>query len=56
MFPDRIQTPNGGDSPLANVNAAARLWPELLAFLAGSGGQTGTYTAPATPPPLAAAR
>jgi len=56
MFPDRIQTPNGGDSPLADVNAMARLWPELLSFLADSGGRTGTFTAPATPPLNLAAR
>lgn len=42
----------GGDSPLANSDAAARLWPQLLDFLADPAGQTGTFTAPATPPPL----
>ena len=41
-----------GATPLANADADARLWPELLAFLASSGGRSGTFTAPATPPPL----
>jgi dienelactone hydrolase len=42
----------GGDSPLANTDAADRLWPQLLDFLADPEGRTGTFTAPATPPPL----
>jgi dienelactone hydrolase len=41
-----------GDSVTANVDADARLWPHLLHFLAGVGVPTGTFTAPATPPPL----
>ena len=41
-----------GDTPLANIDADARLWPEVLAFLADPARQTGTFTAPATPPPL----
>jgi dienelactone hydrolase len=43
---------SGGDSPLANTDAMARLWPQLLDFLADPAGQTGTFTDPATPPPL----
>jgi dienelactone hydrolase len=43
---------SGGDSPLANTDATARLWPQLLDFLADPEGRTGTFTAPATPPPL----
>jgi dienelactone hydrolase len=41
-----------GDAPLANTDAAARLWPQLLDFLADPAGRRGTFTAPATPPPL----
>lgn len=45
-----------GDTALANTNtdadADARLWPEVLSFLANPAGQTGTITAPATPPTL----
>jgi dienelactone hydrolase len=41
-----------GDSPLANADADARLWPDILRFLANPSGRTGTFTAPATPPPL----
>lgn len=41
-----------GDTPLANTDADARLWPEVLSFLANPAGSTGTFTAPATPPPL----
>jgi dienelactone hydrolase len=41
-----------GDTPLANLNADARLWPHLLAFLADPAASTGTFTAPATPPLL----
>lgn len=41
-----------GDTPLANTDADARLWPEVLSFLASPAGQTGTITAPATPPAL----
>ncbi len=41
-----------GGTPLANVNADARLWPRVLSFLSNPAGQTGTFTAPATPPPL----
>ncbi len=44
--------PPRGETPLANVNADARLWPHVLGFLANPAGQTGTFTAPATPPPL----
>jgi dienelactone hydrolase len=49
---EALDSESQGDSPLADSNAAARLWPELLAFLADSGGRSGTFTAPATPPPL----
>lgn len=41
-----------GDTPLANVEADARLWPQVLSFLADPSGHTGTFTAPATPPSL----
>ena len=41
-----------GDTPLANANAHARLWPQLLAFLTHPEGHTGVITAPSTPPPL----
>jgi hypothetical protein len=41
-----------GDTPLANTDADARLWPDVLSFLADPAGRTGTFTAPATPPPL----
>lgn len=41
-----------GVTPLANVDADASLLPHLLSFLADPAGQTGTFTAPATPPPL----
>lgn len=40
-----------GNTPLANANADARLWPRVLSFVAGRG-QTGTFTVPATPPAL----
>ena len=43
---------SGGDSPLANTDAMARSWPQLLDFLADPEGHTGTFTAPATPPAL----
>jgi len=43
-----------GDTPLADTNADARLWPEVLSFLADPAGHTGTFTAPAIPPPLGA--
>src|SRR6516225_304355 len=41
-----------GDTPLANTDADARLWPDVLSFLADPAGRTGTFTAPATPPAL----
>ncbi|HJS96280.1 MAG TPA: acyl-CoA thioesterase/bile acid-CoA:amino acid N-acyltransferase family protein [Solirubrobacteraceae bacterium] len=41
-----------GDTPLANLNSDARLWPHLLSFLTNPAGQAGTFSAPATPPPL----
>ena len=44
-----------GDTPLANTDARARLWPDVLGFLANPSGRTGTFTAPATPPPLRSA-
>jgi dienelactone hydrolase len=44
-----------GDTPLANTDADARLWPEVLSFLANPSARTGTFTAPATPPPLPSA-
>ena len=40
-----------GDTELANPNADVRLWPHVLSFLAGRDVPTGTFTAPATPPP-----
>ena len=45
---------NSGDTPLANANAHARLWPQLLAFLAHPESHTGVINAPSTPPPLTA--
>jgi prophage maintenance system killer protein len=41
-----------GDTPLANDEADARLWPEILSFLADPSAHTGEFTAAATPPPL----
>jgi dienelactone hydrolase len=41
-----------GDTPPANADADARLWPAVLSFLADPVGLMGTFTAPATPPPL----
>jgi dienelactone hydrolase len=41
-----------GDTLLANTDADARLWPEVLSFLADPAGRTGTFAAPATPPAL----
>ncbi len=41
-----------GDTPLANLDSDARLWPHVLRFLTNPAAQTGTFTAPATPPPL----
>ena len=41
-----------GDTLLADANAHARLWPQLLGFLAHRAGQTGVVTAPSTAPPL----
>ena len=41
-----------GDTLLADANAHARLWPQLLGFLAHPARQTGVITAPSTPPPL----
>jgi dienelactone hydrolase len=41
-----------GDTALANDDADARLWPELLGFLADPSAQTGVFTVDATPPPL----
>jgi dienelactone hydrolase len=43
-----------GDTLLADANAHARLWPQLLGFLAHPEGHTGVITAPSTPPPLPA--
>lgn len=45
-----------GDTYTANANADARFWPNLLHFLAGNDVRTGTFTAPAGPPPLTANR
>jgi dienelactone hydrolase len=42
-----------GDTLFANADAHARLWPRLLSFLAHPAGQSGIFTMPATPPPLA---
>ena len=41
-----------GNTLLANANAHARLWAQLLGFLAHPEGHTGVITAPSTPPPL----
>jgi dienelactone hydrolase len=41
-----------GDTALANDNGDARLWPHVLSFLTNPAAQTGTFTAPATPPRL----
>jgi bile acid acyltransferase/acyl-CoA thioester hydrolase-like protein len=41
-----------GDTLLADANAHARLWPQLLAFLAHPAGHTGVVTAPSTAPRL----
>jgi hypothetical protein len=38
-----------GDTPQADTDADARLWPEVPSFLADPARQTGTFTAPATP-------
>jgi BAAT / Acyl-CoA thioester hydrolase C terminal len=43
---------NQGDTPLAKLNSDARLWPHVLRFLSNPAAQTGTFTAPATPPSL----
>jgi dienelactone hydrolase len=54
--PTSFDTPAvNGDSPLANADADARLWPDILRFLADPSGRTGTFTAPATPPLLRSA-
>ncbi len=52
-----FSNPGGGvgNTPLANADADARLWPHVLSFLAHPAGHTGTFTASATPPPLTAA-
>ena len=50
-----LARPTGqGDTLLANANAHARLWPQLLSFLADPTGHTGVVTAPSTAPPLTA--
>jgi dienelactone hydrolase len=41
-----------GDTSLANADADARLWQDLLSFLADPQRRTGTFTVPATPPAL----
>jgi dienelactone hydrolase len=41
-----------GDTLLADANAHARLWPQLLGFLAHPARQTGVVAAPSTAPPL----
>lgn len=43
-----------GDTLLADANAHARLWPQLLGFLAHPARQTGVVAAPSTAPPLTA--
>jgi dienelactone hydrolase len=40
-----------GDTPLADTDADARLWPKILSFLADRTAQSGTFTASATPLP-----
>ena len=50
--PSSANADGRGDTPLANTDADARLWPEVLSFLANPAGHTGTITAPATPPAL----
>jgi|HubBroStandDraft_6_1064221.scaffolds.fasta_scaffold03202_10 dienelactone hydrolase len=48
-----LARPTGqGNTLLANANAHARLWAQLLGFLAHPEGHTGVITAPSTPPPL----
>lgn len=41
-----------GDTRLANLNSDARLRPHIIRFLTNPAAQTGTFSAPATPPPL----
>jgi dienelactone hydrolase len=50
-----VQQTDQGDAPLANLNADARLWPHVLSFLTNPAADTGTFTAPATPPRLTTA-
>jgi dienelactone hydrolase len=50
--PDEANPNADGDTPQADTDADARLWPDVLSFLADPARQTGTFTAPATPLPL----
>ena len=52
MLPDLAEPIGSGDTLLANANAHARLWRQLLAFLVYPDGHAGLITAPSTPPPL----
>jgi dienelactone hydrolase len=52
ILPDLAEPIGSGDTLLADANAHARLWPQLLGFLAHPAGQTGVVTAPSTAPPL----
>jgi dienelactone hydrolase len=52
ILPDLAEPIGSGHTLLANANAHARLWPQLLGFLAHPAGHTGVVTAPSTPPPL----
>jgi pimeloyl-ACP methyl ester carboxylesterase len=54
ILPSLAKPIGSGNTLLANANAHARLWPQLLGFLAHPKGQTGVITAPSTPPPLTA--
>lgn len=51
ILPDLAEPIGSGDTLLANANAHARLWPQLLSFLAHPHGN-GVFTVPATPPRL----
>ncbi len=54
ILPDLTRPTGQGKTLLANANAHARLWPQLLRFLAHPVGPTGVITPPSTPPPLTA--
>ncbi|HEY2651139.1 MAG TPA: hypothetical protein VGI50_04400 [Solirubrobacteraceae bacterium] len=52
ILPDLADPIGSGNTLLASANAHARLWPQLLGFLAHPAGQTGVVTALSTAPPL----